>query len=64
MRTGVLVVAHNTLLRLALCRVLEVPLDRYRSLFPSLENGTLTELDISEEKIALLTFNVPLEKGG
>lgn len=60
----VLVVAHNTLLRLVLCRVLEVPLDRYRTLFPSLENGTLTELDISEEKIALLAFNVPLEKGG
>ena len=60
----VLVVAHNTLLRLVLCRILEVPLDRYRTLFPSLENGTLTELDISEEKIALLAFNVPLEKGG
>jgi broad specificity phosphatase PhoE len=60
----VLVVAHNTLLRLVLCQVLGVPLDRYRTLFPSLENGTLTELDISKDEFALLTFNVPLEKDG
>jgi probable phosphoglycerate mutase len=58
----VLVVTHNTLLRLVLCEVLGVPLDRYRTVFPSLKNGALTELDFSKRGIGLLTFNVPLEK--
>ena len=31
----VLVVAHNTLLRIALCALLDVPVARYRSLFPA-----------------------------
>ena len=34
----VLVVAHQTLLRLLLCSVLGLPLDHYRAVFPRLEN--------------------------
>jgi len=60
-----LVVAHNTLFRLVLCHVLGIPLDRYRRVFPSLANGTLTELEVSTAgEIALLMFNAPLERGG
>jgi probable phosphoglycerate mutase len=55
-----LVVAHNTLIRLALCRILGVPLARYRTLFPAFGNCTLTELHVRPNDIALLTFNAPL----
>ncbi|WP_375490808.1 histidine phosphatase family protein [uncultured Jatrophihabitans sp.] len=40
----VLVVAHNTLLRIAMCALLELPVTRYRVLFPQLENAAITEL--------------------
>lgn len=57
----VLVVAHNTLLRLALCRLLGIDVAGYRSVFPRLDNGTLTRLRITEDGAAgLLSFNVPL----
>lgn len=59
----VLVVAHNTLLRLALCRVLHIDVRRYRTVFPRLDNGTLTHLlveDSGEQAASLLSFNVPL----
>jgi probable phosphoglycerate mutase len=56
----VLVVAHNTLLRLALCQLLGVPLSRYRAVFPLLRNGALTELRLDGDQAALLAFNVPL----
>lgn len=55
-----LVVAHNTLLRLVLCSLLGIPLARYRSMFPSFANGTITEIDITETNVGLLSFNVPL----
>jgi probable phosphoglycerate mutase len=42
----VLVVAHNTLLRLAMCALLELPVARYRSLFPRLDNAAITELSV------------------
>ena len=38
----ILVVAHNTLVRLLLCALLGVPLDRYRTLLPRLDNGAVT----------------------
>lgn len=58
----VLVVAHNTLLRLALCRLLGIDVATYRSVFPRLDNGTLTRLRITEDGAAgLLSFNVPLQ---
>jgi probable phosphoglycerate mutase len=55
-----LVVAHNTLLRLALCELLEIPIARYRQHLPRLDTGTVTELSISADGAALLSFNVPI----
>ncbi len=58
----VLVVAHNTLLRLALCRLLGIEVRRYRAVFPRLDNGTLTRLEVtSSGETSLLSFNVPLD---
>lgn len=57
----VLVVAHTTVLRLALCRLLGIPLDDYRSAFPSVGNATVTTLRLGERdgRAALLRFNTP-----
>lgn len=43
----VLVVAHNTLLRLALCLLLGVPVRDYRRVFPRLDNAALCELTLA-----------------
>ncbi|XRQ08933.1 histidine phosphatase family protein [Actinomadura welshii] len=56
----VLVVAHNTLLRLVLCELLGVPLERYRRLFPRLENTARTQLQIDGRDTALIMLNAPL----
>ena len=56
-----LVVAHNTLLRLVLCRLLGIPLGRYRTMFPQLANGTATEIGITGAGVSLLSFNAPLD---
>ncbi|MFH9660941.1 histidine phosphatase family protein [Streptomyces sp. NPDC017248] len=56
----VLVVAHSTLLRLALCALLGIPLARYRRVFPVLGNGALTELRLRDGQAALLRLNVPV----
>lgn len=56
----VLVVAHNTLLRLAMCELLELPVSRYRRFFPRLENATLTELLVPADpdgSASLLSLN-------
>lgn len=53
----VLVVAHNTLLRLALCRVLGVDLGRYRRLMPRVVNGAVSEVRFGEKGGALYSFN-------
>lgn len=53
----VLVVAHNTLLRLALCRVLDVDLGRYRRLMPRVVNGAVSEVRFGEKGGALYSFN-------
>lgn len=42
----VLVVAHNTLLRLSLCALLGLPPAHYRRVFPRLENAAVSELSI------------------
>ena len=60
----VLVVAHNTLIRLLLCHVLQIPLARYRATFPHLANGTLTEIEFRPTGVALLSFNSPLVQEG
>lgn len=58
----VLVVAHNTLLRLALCGWLGIPLERYRDVFPRLDNAAATRLRVPadpDRPPALLSLNVP-----
>lgn len=47
-----LVVAHNTLLRLALCELLELPISRYRQLFPRLDNAAVTEISLPTDGLA------------
>jgi broad specificity phosphatase PhoE len=56
----VLIVAHNTLIRLTLCSLLSIPLARYRTVFPAVRNGALTEIGLADDKAALLQFNSPL----
>ena len=56
----VLVIAHNTLIRLALCSLLGIPLERYRSALPELRNCTLTEVRLNEDEAGLLSFNAPI----
>lgn len=63
---SVLVVAHNTALRLALCRWLGIPLARYREVFPRLENVAVTRLRVPDDPArspALLCLNVPTRPG-
>jgi len=58
----VLVVAHNTLLRLALCSLLDLPVARYRQLFPRLDNVAVTRVTVPPDPAAqagLLTLNAP-----
>lgn len=60
----VVVVAHNTLFRLCLCRLLGIPLSTYRHTLPRLDNGTITLIRLSgapDTPAALLSFNVPVE---
>lgn len=55
----VLVVAHNTLLRLVLCRLLSIPLSEYRRVFPRLRNAAVSEIRMAQGSAALLSLNVP-----
>ena len=60
----VLVVTHNTLIRLVLCRLLGVPLAHYRARFPSISNCSLSEVRVVRGKrAALLQLNAPLTDG-
>jgi broad specificity phosphatase PhoE len=43
----ILVVAHSTAIRLALCALIGVPLGDYRRVFPQLRNCGLTELRLT-----------------
>jgi broad specificity phosphatase PhoE len=60
----VLVVAHSTVLRLALCSLIGVQLSEYRRLFPSVGNCALTEIRLQRDEVALLHFNVPIDGRG
>jgi probable phosphoglycerate mutase len=60
----VLVVAHNTLIRLTLCSLFSIPLARYRTVFPAVRNGALTEIRLEDENAALLQYNSPLDTAG
>lgn len=53
----VLVVAHNTLLRLGLCAMLGVPLGEYRLRMPRVVNGAVSEVRYGEAGGALYSFN-------
>jgi probable phosphoglycerate mutase len=58
----VLVVAHNTLLRLVLCKLLAIPLTDYRRVFPRLRNGAVSELRLDPGgSTALLSLNLPCD---
>jgi probable phosphoglycerate mutase len=57
----VMVVAHSTLIRLALCRLLGIELALYRSRFPELLNCSLTELRIVDGQAGILRLNLPVE---
>ncbi|MFJ9814677.1 histidine phosphatase family protein [Streptomyces sp. NPDC101151] len=57
----VLVVAHNTLLRLVLCSLLHIPVAEYRRVLPRLRNTAVSEIRVSGEDTALLSLNVPCE---
>ncbi len=57
----VLVVAHTTVIRLALCDLIGVPLSQYRRLFPFVRNCGLTELRCTDGQTAVLQFNSPIE---
>ena len=53
----VLVVSHNTLIRLALCSLFGIPLARYRAIFPEVINCALTEIRFRDKEVALLRYN-------
>ncbi|MCL6437622.1 MAG: histidine phosphatase family protein [Rubrobacteraceae bacterium] len=53
----VLVVAHNTLLRLGLCELLGIPLKDYRRRMPRLANTAISEVRLSHTGGALYSLN-------
>lgn len=53
----VLVVAHNTLLRLGMCRMLGIPLGDYRRRLPLVVNAAVSEVRFGEEGGALYSLN-------
>ncbi|MCW2918366.1 MAG: Phosphoglycerate mutase [Actinomycetia bacterium] len=60
----VLVVTHNTLLRLVLCELLGIPLSCYRRVFPQVRNGATTEIRLDGADAALIAYNTPLPSAG
>ena len=58
----VLVVAHTTVIRLALCSLIGIPLKEYRRLFPAVRNCALTELLRVDGRTAVLEFNTPVTR--
>ncbi|KOU76204.1 phosphoglycerate mutase [Streptomyces sp. MMG1533] len=59
----VLVVGHSTAIRLALCRILGLPLREYRRTFPFLANCALNEVVLHDGVMSLLTLNRPVTPG-
>ena len=57
----VLVVCHGTALRLTLCRLLGIEPNRYRDLFPEVQNCAVTALSYVDGKARLYAFNVPAD---
>lgn len=58
----VLVVTHNTIIRLMLCHFLGIPLAEYRRRFPFVRNCALSEIRVScGKQAALMQYNAPLQ---
>jgi probable phosphoglycerate mutase len=57
----VMVVAHSTLIRLALCGLLGIDMAQYRLRFPRLINCSLTEITLVDGEAGLLSLNVPVD---
>lgn len=55
----VLVVAHNTLIRLLVCRELGLPLREYRRLLPTLGPAALVRLRWQDGTVGLEAYNTP-----
>ncbi|RDG39624.1 histidine phosphatase family protein [Streptomyces corynorhini] len=55
----VLVVAHSTLFRLVLCRLLSIPPGEYRRVFPRPLNCAVTEVRVAGGRASLMSYNVP-----
>lgn len=58
-----IIITHSTAIRLALCRLLKIPLKNYRRSFPSLGNCTLTTIRIKNGRTGLLRYNAPFQHG-
>lgn len=56
----VLIVAHSSLLRLALCQLIGLPLSQYRSIFPFVYNCAITEIKLTNRRASLIMYNVPV----
>lgn len=56
----VLVVAHSTLNRLLMCTLLDIDPDRYRTIFPVVENVSPWTVRLDERGAALLSANLPV----
>jgi len=55
-----LAITHNTLLRLTLCELLGIPHSRYRTVFPQVGNCAVSQLRLTGQDAALITFNQSL----
>ena len=49
------------MIRLALCRLLGIPLGEYRRVFPFVRNCGITEIRLTGGQVALLEFNTPVD---
>ncbi|HEY5877955.1 MAG TPA: histidine phosphatase family protein [Nakamurella sp.] len=56
----VLVVAHSTTIRLALCTLLGLRLGRYRDVFPAVTNCAITEIRFRDGHFGLMRYNSPI----
>jgi probable phosphoglycerate mutase len=56
----ILVVAHTTAIRLALCQMIGIPLREYRRVFPAIRNCSLTEISFKDGCVSVLEFNTPV----
>lgn len=55
----VLIVAHSSLLRVTLCKLIGLPLSQYRSIFPFVYNCAITGIKLTDRRASLLMYNVP-----